>query len=238
MREVLTALAARRDFRVAVVSGRALSDLRARCPVPGCWYVGGHGNETTPGAGDNLGPQQPGPAPPRAQAMRQRLAEIAASLRQRLPQWPGVRLEAKPYSLALHYRQAPQWEEAIRELVSRYAAGGGLRTLAGRCVIELLPDDALTKGHALERLLHRLGCDLAFYFGDDTTDEDVFRLREPRLIGIKVESRENPAPSAAAYAVGSPREVLLALQEIAHLRPVPTTAHAAKKNMHNEAIQP
>lgn len=235
MLEVLSALAARRDFRVAVVSGRALSDLRARCPVPGCWYVGGHGNETTPGAGDDLGPP---PAPPRAQAMRQRLAEIAATLRERLPQWPGVRLEAKPYSLALHFRQAPEWEEPIRELVSGYAAGDGFRTLSGRQVIELLPDDALTKGHALERLLRRLGCDLAFYFGDDTTDEDVFRLHNPQLLGIKVESRENPAPSAADYAVGSPREVLLALHEIAHLRPLPTTAHPAKKNMHNEAIQP
>src|SRR5690348_11637937 len=47
-------LAARTDFAVAIVSGRSLPDLLARCPVPGAWYLGGHGNEVlAPDRGGN-----------------------------------------------------------------------------------------------------------------------------------------------------------------------------------------
>ncbi|MGH9413092.1 MAG: trehalose-phosphatase [Terriglobales bacterium] len=234
MIDTLTALATRRDVRVAIVSGRALSDLRARCPVPGCWYVGGHGNEIGAGAAasDDLSSASV-PAP--AQAMRRRLAAIADQIRERLPQWPGTRLEAKPYSLAVHFRQAPRWEEPIREAFSAFAAAGGCRVLLGRQVIELLPDDALTKGHAVERLRHRLGCELAFYFGDDTTDEDVFRLRHPQIIGVKVENRESDAPTQASWRVGSPQEVLEALQAILELRQQVATAAPSEKLHKNYA---
>lgn len=209
--EVLRALAERRDLRVAIVSGRRLADVRARCPVEGAWYVGGHGNEMS----DDLGPGRGAGAA----ATRRRLGEIGAELRHRMASWPGARLEVKPYSVALHYRQAPEWAEAMHAAFSAYAAEGGLRVLLGRQVLELLPEDALTKGHAVERLRHRLECDLAFYFGDDVTDEDVFRLPDPQVIGIKVENGENRAPTAADYRVGSPREVLAALRAILELRP-------------------
>ncbi|MGH9467747.1 MAG: trehalose-phosphatase [Terriglobales bacterium] len=226
--EVLTELAARRDLRVAVVSGRSLEDVRTRCPVPGCWYVGGHGNETSAAAAPINGPAAgleaaAAPAPVNNQAVRRRLGEIAAQVAARLPQWPGVRLEAKPFSLAAHFRQAPQWEAPLRALLSRLASGGEFRLLSGRQVIELLPAAALTKGHAVERLRSRLNCDLAFYFGDDATDEDVFRLPDARLIGVKVASAETPGPTAAAYRVASPGQVLSALREIAELRQAATT---------------
>ncbi|MGH9487917.1 MAG: trehalose-phosphatase [Terriglobales bacterium] len=234
---VLSELAARRDMRVAIVSGRALSDLEARCPAPGCWYIGGHGNENSSGGGGA------GAAPAR-QKMRARLAAIAGELRQQLEEWRGARLEVKAYSLALHFRMAPAHAASMRAALSGYAGSGEFRVLEGRQVLELLPADALTKGHAVERMRHRLGCDLAVYFGDDTTDEDVFRLADTHIIGVKVESAENPGPSAADYTVRSPQEVLQALVEIARLRQEATGAAGAqdsavgKKKLHNWAIQP
>ncbi|MGH9475052.1 MAG: trehalose-phosphatase [Terriglobales bacterium] len=227
--ELLAALAARRDLRVAIVSGRTLADLRARCPVTGACYVGGHGNETS----DDLGPAARAPA----LTVRRRLATIAEELGRRLPEWPGARLEAKPYSLALHYRGAPQSEEAIRAAFSAYAGAGDVRVMLGRQVLELLPAHALTKGHAVERLRHRLGCDLALYFGDDVTDEDVFRLADAEIIGIKVEHTENSLPTAACYRVGSPQEVLVALQAILALRQAASTAPAPEKLHKNYAAQ-
>ena len=211
--ELLNAMAAQPGLRVALVSGRSLSDLRARCPVSRGWYVGGHGMETGRGMDDATSAP---PAPPAE--MRRQLREMASYLERQMQQWPGTRLEAKPYSLAMHFRAAPEWAEAVREEFSNLARQSDFRVMLGRQVVELLPAGALTKGHAVQRLRRRLRCDLAFYFGDDTTDEDVFRLREPAIIGIKVEHQESTQPTAAPYRLGSPEAVLEALQEIARLR--------------------
>lgn len=224
----LAALARRRDFRVAIVSGRALSDLRARCPVPGCWYVGGHGNEGP----DADGPEVTPPLRPRDPEARRALAQVAGKLRKCMASWPGARLEVKPYSLAVHFRQAPQTAEALRQAVSELAAKGEFRVLLGRQVVELLPAGALTKGQAVQRLRARLGCDFAFYFGDDATDEDVFRIHDMRLIGVKVEHREAAQSATAAdFSLPGPEAVQAALEAIYLLR-----TRAEKKSVASQAF--
>ena len=230
--ELLAQLARRGDFRVAIVSGRALSDLRRRCDVPGCWYVGGHGNETAePDHRDDLAPETTSPG--HHIELRQQIASIADDLRRKLHSWPGARMEAKPYSVAVHFRQAPQWETAIRDTFSAFTSRGEFRVMLGRQVIELLPDNALTKGHAVQRLRSRLDCDLVFYFGDDVTDEDVFRLNDAHFIGVKVKHGEGAIATAAAYALSGPPAVLMALREIARVRPLPE-----KKSLRFSAVQP
>ncbi|MGH9394480.1 MAG: trehalose-phosphatase, partial [Terriglobales bacterium] len=154
-------------------------------------------------------------------AARRELADAAARLRLRLPEWPGAKLEAKPFSLALHFRQAPQAAASIRQAFSELAAGADFRVLLGRQVVELLPAAALTKGQAVRRLRARLGCELAFYFGDDTTDEDVFRLADPHIVGVKVEHAEAAPGSiatAAQYRLDSPQAVAQGLQAILQVR--------------------
>ncbi|HWG38369.1 MAG TPA: trehalose-phosphatase [Terriglobales bacterium] len=218
----LNALAERRDARVAVVSGRALSDLRARIPIPGCWYVGGHGNEISPEL-------EPAPGHGRHGRMRAELAQAAERLRARMPEWPGAKLEAKPYSLAVHFRKVPEFAEPIRQAFSGLAAEGDFRVLLGRKVVELLPASALTKGHAVQRLRSRLGCDLAFYFGDDTTDEDVFALGDAQIIGVKVTHAESALASAAQCWVDAPAAVADALETILRLLQSRGEAGANKK---------
>ncbi|MGH9519144.1 MAG: trehalose-phosphatase [Terriglobales bacterium] len=211
---VLAALARRRDFRVALVSGRGLDDLRQRCPVEPGWFVGGHGIEFE-------GPDGSMPSQGHA-AQRQAIAEMSTVLQGRLPGWPGARLEAKPFSVAVHFRQAPEWGDRIRHEVGELATrdpAGRFRVMLGRQVIELLPAQALTKGHAVQRLRSRLDCDLAFYFGDDRSDEDVFQLGDPAIIGVKVDHGEGPAASTAQYKVDSPTAVIQALQAISTERP-------------------
>lgn len=210
--EALAALARRRDFRVALVSGRGLDDLRHLCPLDPCWYVGGHGNELDGPDGDASGHP----------ARRQAIAEITAILQRRLPQWPGARLEAKPLSVAIHFRHAPACGERIRHQVSHLATTdpqARFRVLLGRQVVELLPAQALTKGQAVQRLRARLECDLAFFFGDDRSDEDVFDLHDSAIIGIKVDHSEGPAMTAAQYRLDSPTAVIRALQAISIQRP-------------------
>ncbi|MGH9478982.1 MAG: trehalose-phosphatase [Terriglobales bacterium] len=197
--EALTALAARRDCRVAIVSGRALSDLQRHLPLAHCWFIGGHGNESAYGPPDPPPAASPAPppelratppAPSHGALLRAAVAAAARELQRQMPAWPGARLEAKPYSLALHFRLAPACGPAIHAAAEAVAARGGFRLLAGRQLVELLPDGALTKGQAVHRLRRQLHCDLAFYFGDDTTDEDVFRFPDPDIVGVKVEHRD------------------------------------------------
>lgn len=210
------------------MSGRALSDLRARCPIAGCWYIGGHGNESSPELNPGRG---------RHQQMRAELAEAAERLRRRMGAWPGAKLEAKPFSLAVHFRKAPEQAEAIRQAFSELAGEGDFRVLLGRQVAELLPAAALTKGQAVQRLRARLECDLVIYFGDDNTDEDVFGLADAHIIGVKVAHAESPRSSAAQYWLGSPEAVAGALEGILRLRREREPAEA-KKKLQTSANQP
>ena len=69
---------------------------------------------------------------------------------------------------------------------------------------------------ALERERDRLGCDTAFFLGDDETDEDVFSMERPgRLLGIRVGDR---AGSAAPFSIPGQRSIDLLLGLLARAR--------------------
>ena len=63
----------------------------------------------------------------------------------------------------------------------------------GKRVLNLLPPDAPHKGEALQSLLGLSGCARAMYIGDDVTDEDVFRMRMPEVLSIRVGRKRKSA---------------------------------------------
>ncbi len=70
-------------------------------------------------------------APPMDKELKRRLAAIAKLS-------PGILLEDKGYSLALHYRLAPHAEKAIYEAVSLIRAdlpNAPIEVLPGKCVL-------------------------------------------------------------------------------------------------------
>jgi trehalose 6-phosphate phosphatase len=67
----------------------------------------------------------------------------------------------------------------------------------GKRVLNLLPPEAPHKGEALQSLLGHSGCARAVYVGDDVTDEDVFRMRMPEVLSIRVGRKRKSA--AAMY---------------------------------------
>src|SRR5207244_9904515 len=92
----IRALAALPQTTVAVISGRALRDLAALSRLPSEVYlVGSHGSEFDVGFVDAL--------PPERQRLR---AELLSDLAQITADAPGVRLEIKPASIAVHVRTA------------------------------------------------------------------------------------------------------------------------------------
>lgn len=211
-RRLLRELCAR--YPCAVISGRSRDDLRSRLdgvPVP--YLVGNHGIE------------------PSQDLLRFEIA--TAALRERvsatLGDEPGVEIEDKRYSLAIHYRRARS-KSSARAAIARSVAtlGGSVRNIGGKFVVNVLPEGAPHKGIALEALRDRHGADTAIYVGDDATDEDVFALDRPgRLLCVRV---GRSSRSHAAYYLRDQRDVDRLLRELVRLRdeashgvPVPTT---------------
>ena len=160
---------------VAVVSGRATDDVRARVGVDGIVYVGSHGLELDP----------------EADRWRQRIADFSSAAA-----WPPAEIENKGLSVAFHFRSRPDEAAAVVELetIAEQARDEGLTARFGRKVLEVLPPVGSNKGTAVRRLLGDAGLSRALVAGDDTTDLDAFRAVDglEHKVRVAVVSEESP----------------------------------------------
>jgi len=198
-REVLRRLAARHP--VAIISGRDLEDVRARVGVEGIHYAGCHGFEIAGPRGSRVH-EAAAAAAPQLGAAADMVAHDTRGI-------PGVQLERKRFTLAVHYRRAPEARvhdvhEAVLRAQARHPA---LRITEGKKVYELQPDVDWDKGRAVLWLIDTLKLEdaLPVYIGDDVTDEDAFRALEHRGVGIAVQDAAQP--TAATLTLRDPDEV-------------------------------
>ncbi|HSJ14835.1 MAG TPA: trehalose-phosphatase [Longimicrobiales bacterium] len=212
-RLVLVRLAARPDTVVAVLSGRALADVRTRVAVPGLFFAGNHGFEIEGPGISELHPAADAAAP----AIR-RLAEACA---RQLARIEGVIVEDKGVTLSVHFRLVAERAHAdVRAAVRALVAGeAGVRMSEGKMVIEVRPDVAWDKGAALaflRRALHDDPAAPALFIGDDRTDEDAFRELGPGGWGILV-AEQPPAQTAARARLRDPGAVQALLERLARM---------------------
>lgn len=213
-REAMERLARRPDTDLAVVSGRALEDLKERVGLPGIYYAGNHGMEIE---GPGIQAVHSGAA-----SARPRIAACAAALRRELEGVQGVFIEDKELTLSVHYRQLhdPEMAREVRRRARAVcAAEPGIRITEGKKVVEVRPDVAWDKGRATRFLLKVLEAGEptlipALFIGDDQTDEDAFRALRGRGDGIVVAAAPPPGTAAAAY-LRSPDEVASLLAALA-----------------------
>jgi trehalose 6-phosphate phosphatase len=150
-------------YPCAVISGRSRADVLERLAgLPLLAVVGNHGAEA------GFGPLD--------RASRDQLLAWREALQSALGGAPGVEIEDKRFSIALHYRHAPVRATARRHVLAaaRALEPRGARVFGGRAVVNVAPADAPDKGTAIEELLARVGRRPVLYVGDDRTDEDVF----------------------------------------------------------------
>jgi trehalose 6-phosphate phosphatase len=124
----------------------------------------------------------------------------------------GISLEEKGETLTLHYRQAPDpllAQELLLGAMARLTPAP--RRVSGKFVENLVPQAAVDKGAALETLMEHLDCPRAIFVGDDVTDEDVFRLENPAVLGIRIGENQE---SAARYYLQGQEEMVELLHEI------------------------
>lgn len=162
---------------VAVISGRPIEQIDGflrpvRLPVAGV-----HGAERR-GADGTLHLLNTHPL--------DHIEECACTL---AAQNPGLLVENKRGSIALHYRQRPELEElCLRTMQQAVDESPGLTLLRGKMVVEAKPGGA-SKGHAIEAFLAEppFAGRRPVFVGDDITDEVGFSTVQ-RLggLGIKV----------------------------------------------------
>jgi trehalose 6-phosphate phosphatase len=175
--KTLNRLLQRTGGALALVSGRSLNDIDLIFAPDQYPVVGGHGAEL------RLDPESEAVAahaPPMDKELKRRLAAIAKLS-------PGILLEDKGYSLALHYRLAPHAEKAIYAAVSLIRAdlpNAPIEVLPGKCVCEI-KHSGFTKASGVRELMTHepFRGRRPFFIGDDVTDESVFAIM-PDMDGV------------------------------------------------------
>lgn len=198
-------------YPVAVVSGRAFRDLGRLVPTPGVVRVGNHGFEL-------------GRPTPVARGVLARVAGWEAEVRQRLAGVPGWHIEHKRSTLSIHYGLGRNWRRVERAVRDAGAELPGARLLPGKKVLNLIPATFPNKGDAVRRLLRRLRLDNALFLGDDVTDEDVFRIGPPEVVGIRV----GPGRTDARFRLAGQGDVDRLLARLVQLRE-PAKARGRKR---------
>ena len=201
----LRALAEMPQTHVAIISGRALSDLAAKTlDFERLHLVGSHGSEFEAGITTPLTPE--------AQALLERIKkevqDIAAAA-------PGAVVELKPAGLAFHYRNVDEQLGAatVEAILNGPGQRAGVFVRSGKKVIELSVVQT-DKGQALRALRQRLGASAVLFLGDDVTDEDAFATLTGPDVGIKVGAGESVAP----YRVTGTTEVAQLLATLSERR--------------------
>ena len=168
--KTLNRLVEKTSGALALVSGRSLNDIDLIFAPEQFPAVGGHGAEMRLSTDSEAVAVH---APPMDKELKRRLAAIA-----RLS--PGILLEDKGYSLALHYRLAPHAERAIYEAISLIRAdlpNAPIEVLPGKCVYEIKHSGFNKASGVTELMSHEpFKGRRPIFIGDDVTDESVFAI--------------------------------------------------------------
>jgi trehalose 6-phosphate phosphatase len=174
---------------VALVTGRSISDLEHHLGPLRLPLAGQQGLERR----DAAGRLWIHAAPPAAKFT------IKEALMSVLARHPGLLLEDKGLTLALHYRQAPKLAAYVHRLMGRLAlsAGPDLELQRGKRVVEIKPS-GIDKGTAVAEYLSEppFKGRQPVFIGDDLNDERGF-AEVNRLNGISVKVGEGS--SCARY---------------------------------------
>jgi trehalose 6-phosphate phosphatase len=171
---------------VAIVSGRTGDELRELVGVDGVRLAGLYG------LADD--------APPLPAPVLHAVTALAGNV-------PGVRVEPKGGSVAVHYRAAVDPTAAQDELaraLTPIADRAGLELLAGKMVLELVPAGLPLKEGAVQRIVEAERLDAVLYAGDDVADLRAFealdRLADGGVHTVKVAVRGLGTPLALTAA--------------------------------------
>ena len=175
-------------YPCVIVSGRARADVLGKLGGANvARVIGNHGAETEAAT----------------RTSRRRVERWKTALERQLGSLPGLWMEDKGISLAVHYRQSPRKAEARRLVLAAARKLPDVRVFGGKQVVNLVPISAPHKGDALAAERDRLGCNWVLYVGDDENDEDAFAL-DGNIVSVRVGRKQR---SHASYYLRTQSEI-------------------------------
>ncbi|HEY0826098.1 MAG TPA: trehalose-phosphatase [Ramlibacter sp.] len=189
------------DGAIAVISGRPIAQIDEFLSPLQLPVAGVHGAERR-GAGGEVYLLDTHP-----------LDLVEAAARALAQEHPGLLVENKRGSLALHYRQRPELEElCVKTMQQAVDASPGVTLLRGKMVAEAKPGGA-SKGQAIEAFLAEppFAGRKPVFIGDDITDEVGFSTVQ-RLGGMGIKVGEGA--TAAWHRVPDPGALLRELEAV------------------------
>jgi trehalose-phosphatase len=216
----LHALTEKPNFSTGIISGRSLSEVKTLVGINGIYYAGNHGLEIE------------GPSikftNTTAEATQVEIKNLFKQLSAKLSDIQGTIIEDKGLSLSIHYRLVKKSKEnTVREIFSQITSRpfheGKIKITSGKKVWEIRPPIDWHKGKAVELIIREMKMMLkckqlsTIYLGDDTTDEDAFKIiHRPEGWSIFI-GKENTL-SNADYFLESTSEVSTLLSRLLELR--------------------
>lgn len=226
-----------RYFPTAIVSGRSRDKVYEFVQLNDVYYAGSHGmdikaplRQNKSGdlryqtrALDEKGNEviifQP------AQEFLPEIQGIRKELEDETKRIDGVTVEDNRFCISVHFRKAKQEDYSLvqQKVTSVLEKHPRFHVSRGRKVWEIRPSIKWNKGDALEYLLETLGFSesndvLPIYIGDDTTDEDAFKVIQKRGQGFPIVVSTKPKNTIASYSLRDPSEVLMFLIRLARWR--------------------
>ncbi|GHO83136.1 trehalose-phosphatase [Dictyobacter formicarum] len=219
MRKAVQRLAER--MPVVVVSGRDRRVVQELMGINNLIVAGSHGFDIWSPDGGAIQREE-------GASFEGLLRDVETRLRADLSDLPGVLIEPKKSSVAVHYRlvaeeKRPRVKKVVDKILGEHPEE--LKVTPGKMVFEIQPKLDWDKGKAVLYLLEALGLDrddvIPIYLGDDITDEDAFKALEGRGIGIFVGSADDPETAgrttSADYVLNTIEEVEEFLNRLATL---------------------
>jgi len=204
LRDLIARLSRMTGGALALVSGRPIADLDRMFAPLRLPAIGGHGAEIRLPDGKIVHGANPLP-----QALRRQLAGNAKP-------GSGILAEDKGYSLALHFRNAPQDAGRLRASIDAGRAAfpdEATEVQSGKFLFEV-KRPGVSKGGAVRALMRvaPFAGRQPVFIGDDVTDESVFALL-PDLKGLGFSVGRQFAGLAGIF--DSPNQVRRSLQRLA-----------------------
>ena len=220
VRDMLSSLAGKKSFSVGIISGRSIEEIKQFVNLGNIYYSGNHGMEI-----DGPGLEYRNSA---AISMKTLIDDLTARLSAELSDIAGVIVQNKGFSLSVHYRLVkPGYENKIAGRVKHITLSlqekGEIKVFEQKKLWEIRPLLDWDKGKAVKLIgqktkdrlnLARL---LTIYLGDDTTDEDVFKILH-RPDGWSIYIGDQKKTSAAEYYLKSTEEVALLLSKLVNIK--------------------
>ena len=205
MRNVLKRIAEK--YPTAIISGRAIDDVKNMVKVENIYYAGNHGFEIS---------NDVKLVNPDAEKIKPVINKICRKMQKKLIHIKGSIVENKGVTASVHYRMVPdddfaELEKIFKGVIASYVEKGKIRITKGKKVFEIRPNVEWDKGKAVKwviAVLEKKGTPV--YIGDDRTDEDAFIALKNR--GITVLVSEKIKKSNVEYYLRNVDEVKIFLE--------------------------